>query len=273
MLTTIIFSKDRPLQLDLCLKSVDSNWVCNKEVVVLYDASNDRYEDAYNTLKDEHKNARFVRQGSFFLDLHSLIAGVLTKYISFLTDDDIVYHKSTTHLDELDTLFLDTVCCVSTRLGINIYRDNVSTIKQPAFKKHCNHLIWDRMTMLAGGYWNYPLSVDGHIFRTSDMFRIMSNLSCSNVENPNRFESILQRFFFEIGSHMICEFNSCVVNSPNNRVQDEFPNWNGLTFPEDCDKLLELYLAGKRIMLEKLTFNVSSPHQEVDILRGLNEVV
>lgn len=38
MLTTIIFSKDRPLQLDLCLQSAYKNWI-NKDIIVIFKAS------------------------------------------------------------------------------------------------------------------------------------------------------------------------------------------------------------------------------------------
>lgn len=272
MLTTIIFSKDRPLQLDLCLKSVNVNWI-NNNIIVLYKASVE-YEDAYNKLKEENKFIIFVKQESNFADglKQCLLYCHNNLYIGFLTDDNIVYKKCLTTEKDLEGLFnYENLCCLSMRMGVNITSRDGYRVPLPQFTKlFKNYIIWNRMSCLAQSYWNYPLSLDGHIFKKETIAWVIDQIiyDCSG---PNKLEQLMQRFFFEVPAICACEMTSCVVNSPNNRVQDQFENWHGKNYSYHQKDLLDLYLSGKRISLNDICFsNISCPHQEIDILEGLN---
>ena len=84
MLTSIVFSKDRPLQLDLCLKSIKQNLFDDNNIVVLYKTSTDLYESHYAKIKEEHDDVEFVKQG------HSIWSSILeivknaSPYVTFL---------------------------------------------------------------------------------------------------------------------------------------------------------------------------------------------
>ena len=58
MLSVIIFSKDRPLQLDLAIKSLKKNLSIDSSIVVIYSA-HDEYDKAYIQLIHEHLDIRF----------------------------------------------------------------------------------------------------------------------------------------------------------------------------------------------------------------------
>jgi len=58
----IVFSYDRPMQLDAYLKSLQTYASGNYAVYVLYRASNDDFEWAYQTVKQEYTQALFIRQ-------------------------------------------------------------------------------------------------------------------------------------------------------------------------------------------------------------------
>ena len=63
---------------------------------------------------------------------------------------------------------------------------------------------------------------------------------------------------------------SCVVNSPNNRVQNTIKNRHGDEFSYDAQFLNEKFLGGYRINLDHIDFpEIVCPHQELDILKGL----
>jgi hypothetical protein len=120
------------------------------------------------------------------------------------------------------------------------------------------------------------MSVDGHIFRKKEaeaMFDEMWYLDQRYewTQTPNSVESIMQRFWTH-GRPLIASFTgSVVVNSPNNRVQDShLSNRFGEAYNYDADTLLEKYLLGRRINIDKLNFGqIECPHTEIDILKGL----
>lgn len=280
MLTTIIFSKDRPLQLDLTLKSLIQNWPINNKIEVIYNVSSG-YEVAYKTLEKEYNFVEFTNEedfDGFQIFLRTSVNFSKNPYLMFLTDDNIFYRKSKTTESDLNDLFSRNITCLSLRLGINITERPGFIVKQPKFTRvGWNHLTFNRMEILATDYWNYPLSVDGHIFKKEvigeilDELEILAHNSDYGVyTNPNQLEQYFQRYFFEVPVLIACELYSCVVNSPNNRVQNTIPNKHGDKFPYDQSYLLSLFNEGFRIKLEDLDFsNIVCPHQECNILRNL----
>jgi len=129
-----------------------------------------------------------------------------------------------------------------------------------------------------GGYWAYPLSVDGHIFERSTLelyceeLEVLDKYNTKNPwqQTPNEFEGKLQRFFFDLPPLMAAPRESCVVNSPNNRVQETIQNRNGDTYSYSSEELRKYFKQGKRLSLSKVPFGkIACPHQEIDILKGL----
>ena len=53
MITSIIFSKDRPLQLDLCLRTIRKNFKECSRAVIIYDCSNEDYKKQYTVISDK----------------------------------------------------------------------------------------------------------------------------------------------------------------------------------------------------------------------------
>lgn len=279
MITSIIFSKDRALQLDLTLKSVKQNFPLCGNIEVIYKCSSDDHNNSYEKLKIEHPDVGFRNQK------HDSLIWIIVKtiddhtgdYFCFLTDDDIFYRKSNTTKSDLINL-LGGPACISLRMGVNItHRDFGNGLepdtKPDIFKYGNNHIVWNRMTVPAGGYWNYPLSVDGHIFKQDLILKILYTMNkwpeSSTIFTPNKFEQMLQRFFFDISSTMASEIYSCVVNSPNNRVQNEFDNKHGEKFFCDAESLNFVFNQGKRIDLNKLEFGqICCPHQEINLSKG-----
>ena len=282
MITAIVYSKDRPLQLDLCLNSIAKNFDQASSVIVIYKAT-DIYEESYRTLRSEHPDINFILQGdSIFKDTLDVISSTENDFVCFFTDDDIVYQKMPQIKREIISNPL--MDCFSLRMGLNITKrsnDGVFYADLPVahtIQRIDEHNIcWMKTLREYGSYWSYSLSVDGHVFRKKEaelMFDEMWYLNQRYTDweqTPNRVESVMQRFWAD-GAPLIASFmEGVVVNSPNNRVQETHSlNRSGETYGYDADTLLEKYVLGRRINIDKLNFEqIECPHTEIDILKGL----
>src|SRR5215510_3710114 len=85
----IIFSKDRAMQLDACLRSfvlhckdIDH---CHQRVI--YTVSNERFERQYEALKSSYPEIEFIRETSFHSDL--VFAMQRFSHVIFLVDDNL----------------------------------------------------------------------------------------------------------------------------------------------------------------------------------------
>ena len=279
LITSIIFSKNRPLQLDLCLKSIKKNFKQSTKNIVICN-NDEEFEASYQTLKHEHLDVMFWNQSdSLFHDINRMVRASVNDYVCFFVDDCICFNK--VEIPELIFDNLSTFCCISLRLGLNVserghnlmmYPDNISNYALTADKKY---MVWNKTAHCYGSYWSYSHSVDGHIFKRSEMDNATSELwELSEFKNwkqtPNEFESAIQRFWPLSSSVMVSPVESCVVNSPNNKVQESHDNRSGDIFEYNEKTLLEKYESGGRIDLEDLDFSdIKCPHTEIDILKGL----
>ena len=281
LITSIIFSKDRPAQLDLCLNSIKKNFPDSKHNVVIYNNSPD-FADSYRTVQKEHSDVLFWPQGpSLFKDTYAAIASAKYDHVCFFTDDDICFAEVPSI--PYEAIFTESyVTCVSLRLGLNIcqrsHEGDVSSDKVGEHYINGDIISWPRTSYLYGSYWSYSLSVDGHIFRKEDMTNMIDELCYLESRykwghTPNVLESELQRFWTTSPNFMIAPKSSVVVNSPNNRVQESHPeNRAGDSHAADSYFLLGKYLSGQRIKLEYLNFdNIKCPHTEIDLMVGMHD--
>ena len=280
MITSIIFSKDRPLQLDLCLKSISKNFTNSSQNIVIYNNS-DEFAEAHKILEQEHPTVEFWPQGeSLFKDVLHAIRGAKNDYICFFTDDDICYMPF--YCTDFGFLNDPLISCMSLRMGLNIVERSANNQK---YKDKCNFhytsdkeiILWSKTIHYYGDYWSYDLSVDGHIFHKPNIESMLNELCYLQPikkwgNTPNVFESVLQRFWAS-GRNFMCSMpHSVVVNTPNNRVQDTHTeNRSGDEYDYTPQFLLSKYLSGQRIELESLDFSdIKCPHTEIDILKGLS---
>lgn len=274
MVTSIIFSKNRPLQLDLCLKSIKQNFKLCTDIVVIY-RTDEEYKSAYEVLKIEYPEINFWDQKKFLNDIYCAIQCSEKKYIAFFTDDCFCY-KNIELIDiDLDEIMQrEEITCFSLRLGLNINsrsHNNESFDDKPIIiYEYKDYIIIPKTAHLYGSYWSYSLSVDGHIFRKTDIRNMVKELIhiqslYSWNDTPNDFESALQRFWTTTPNFMASERISSVVNSPNNRVQDSHKNRAGDLYYNDEKSLLNKFMSGKRIDLPKLNLNINCPHTELNL--------
>lgn len=278
MITSIIFSRNRPLQLDLCLKSIKANFANCNHIFVLEKYDNE-YSNMLDILSTEHNDTKIFEQtSSIYRDCLELCLHSENDYICLFTDDDIVYRKIN-HLD-CNMIFNESeFCTISLRLGLNITkRMHLNTTMHDVLEQYFeteNYILVPKTTSKYGSYWSYSHSLDGHIFRKKDLVKIFDELCYLDkkyhfAQSPNEIETQMQRYWAITPNIIVCQKHSTVVNSPNNKVQNTHENLSGSYFDYSPEKLADLYKRGHRIEVNRLNFDkIECPHTEINILSDL----
>jgi hypothetical protein len=256
----IIFSKNRAAQLDLLLQSIIKN--CDElfnQITVLF-KSDFSYKNGYQILESNYPNIQFIPEVNFRNDTISLINQDYN-YTTFLVDDDVIFSKVNKKLVDIIRV-MDNSICFSLRLGLN------SKYCHPAdiyYEIKNETIIGDFITFNykeQDGDLGYPLSLDGHIFKTDD---IISIIKATNFYNPNSLEANIQKFTQNIQKPNITSFKySKLVGVPVNLVNETFNNRHGIEFYISEKTLNNRFINGERIDIDKLDFGViNGPHKEI----------
>jgi hypothetical protein len=261
---TIIFSKDRALQLDLLLRSIKENNKENLNIHVLYKCSNERHEKSYEILAKEHPEATLHKEVNFKQDLLDLILHEM--YILFMVDDNIVARKFNTN-EMIGLLnYHPTAIGFSLRLGGNTnycYSLNCNQNIPPSIQLKENIFMCNWVNAEAD--WNYPFELSSSMYRTKDIQSMLINL---DYYNPNSLEWMLYThsvwhkerqpllMFYGVSPCFCNPINK--VNPSNNRSNTNIEN--------SADSLLTNFEKCGRISYDKFRGFVSNAcHQEVDI--------
>lgn len=259
-ITVIIFSKNRPMQLYALLESIKkyTNFpVAN--INVLYKADSE-FVVPMEQVKQENNEVVFHPEYSFKEQLTELVKNS-NEYLVFFTDDDVF--KDDADISQAISIleFNPSIFCFSLRLGKHLtycYSTQLpqtvpdGATQEPFFVWKWKGSDWD---------WNYPFSVNGHIFRKKEFLMAFDNVSSWN--SPNTLEGLLSHLHPHIPHpKMACFVTSKVFNIPHNRVQNEVQNiYNGGSEHE----LLDFWNQNKKIDISafKNIKNISA-HQVVE---------
>jgi hypothetical protein len=267
----IIFSKNRAAQLNLLLDSIieNSNDIFDKVSIIF--KADVGFRDAYDIMiySDYYKliNLHWYKENSLEvgLDFNSILKNVIDETIPFTTfmvDDNILYNKIESTQEEILNTIKEDVICFSLRLGENC------TYSHPANQNYSlkNYVSYDNFIFFnwntqEPGDFAYPLSVDGHIYKTKF---IKSAFDAIPFNNPNTLEANLQHLLRYIPYKVYSLKESVLVGVPVNLVNDSFNNRNGLKYPISVETLNEKFLNGERINLNALNFSdINGPHKEI----------
>lgn len=242
MIDLMIFSKNRPMQLHCLLSSLKefSNFESsNINVLHKYDK---KYEEGLNKVKSQHLNVNFIEESSFEDQVKDYLKSG-QKYCVFFVDDMIVKNNFDINLPCNILSSNQNVLTFSLRLGTHLtycYPTN-SQQQVPNGMINSGVFVWNWKASHLD--WNYPFSLDGHIFRRSDLEGWASHLK---FLNPNQFEDKLQSIKenFVLPEMCVSYVNSVTFNMPLNRVQNEYKNR-----AEDVsvDELYDLWMNGKEL--------------------------
>jgi len=276
MINAIIYSKDRAPQLRLLLESIKLNAPGVFNINILYKSSTQEFEKGYYKLmmegaENNMPNISWLPEsGSSLRSFKELNSGLISRdyhpekyeFTCFFTDDDIIY-QPINEQEIIDCLNSDDdVFCFSLRLGKNItvcYTQNSGNVLIP-LEETDSIVKWDWSVHYMD--FGYPLSVDGHIFRTEDIQTLSNKVP---YVNPNTFEAALQIFDNFPKNKMAAFLNSKLVNTPANIVQNVFPNRKGEKYGFSVEELNKKYLSDEVIDYSAIDFNdIKGCHQELN---------
>lgn len=263
----VIFSKDRAAQLELFLRSMKKffpEWSKYSDIHILYTYSTEAFGAAYTKTIALHPEMHyaFENQGMFKMDTLNLI-DKKRFFTMFFVDDNIFKNHFTLQCEEVkDFVIREDIACVSLRLCPRInycYTMNVM-MTPPKFLEE-RHYVW-KWYGASPGDWSYPMSLDGHLFKTEEILPLITLL---NYSNPNTMEGALANSPFNI-PHMICFNDSKIFNVPANKVQSVNNNRHGNVSAQDINEKF-LYSNSKlsldKILNNPLTRNNTSCHQDI----------
>ena len=273
MISAIIFSRDRPAQLDLLLASLDRNAPSVfSPVTVIFHASDYDYAHGYVTCRREHPGVRFVEENEFRQDFFHVLDLVDTPLVTTFCDDDVLYRPMPAFSIRGSTVRLceaEDVLCFSLRLGFNT--GNCYPLRRmqglPAFVSRYDVygqlLAWPWRN--GDGDYSYAGSLDGHVWRIDDLRALIGDRPFTN---PNELEdALVQGCTLAPFATMACYPQSVLVGIPANRVNEtHLGNRYGEEHFESERSLNSRYLEGKRLDLDAIRADkVTGAHTELEL--------
>ena len=289
----LIFSKNRPLQLDLLLNSFYLHCMQpnSTDIYIIY-AYDDQYRESYHQLikeqmAKERDNIQFIEENCFISLKSSFVYSIRGyEYIIFLVDDNIFTNKF--DLSQIKSLlkYNSDAIGFSLRLGKNT--ENCYPLnKQQEVPKGVEHsevinfrslhaiqeaglsqkidfstfaFDWTKSQL----DFNYALEISSSIYRTKDIRHLLEN---SRYRNPNELEAQLYVNLWQFYSKpiLLSYTTSVAFCAPMNKVQNVALNnrYNNMDMFSQ-ESMLRMYENGFRIDPVRFEGFVSNGcHQEV----------
>lgn len=288
---TIIFSKDRPLQLHATLSSYALHGAGSGSVPVsiIYKASNDDFARGYALVAEQLSTLlpiNWIQETSFKADLLLLLqqpqsasrrqrvwrfltrrrAVPRTDHVLFLVDDNLFVRPFC--LNEIAEALAGHPDAIgfSLRLGRNTTSCYSLQCDQPlpAFDLAAPGLRfhWPRQV----GDFGYPLEVSSSVYRLADLISLLRRLP---FNNPNRLEQGLaasSSLFTARFPSLLCFSESVAFCVPVNKVQSVFDNRSGADQEYSSEALNALFLDGYHVDVMALRgFVPCAAHQEIEL--------
>ena len=266
-LRLVVFSKDRPLQLDatiasLLLRCEDSERV---QVSVLYTTSSPYLEGLYRQLGLQYPGVTFRKERHFRQDVLALVAG--TQFIGFVVDDAIFVREFSAQT-VISALEADNLAIgFSLRLGTNTtYCYPLDSVQDlPAFTTGQPGVLAYRWPGASHDF-GYPFDLSSSVYRSTDIEPLLRRLK---FNNPNILEAQMAAAaptFAMERPVLLCFQRSAAFCIPANRVQSVLANRAAGNPDETPEALAAVYAQGGRIDLARyMDFPNNACHQEVPL--------
>lgn len=242
---SIVFSKDRAMQLDAFLTSYLDQVLNHGPMIIFYKCTDQRHAESYKNLILLYKteNMIFIEETDFREQLISIIADNNYGKVILYCDDMIFTHK----IDYIDLQSINT--CEETLaltrggdLDYSVVLDRELPI--PPLTMHTKNLRsfrWDYFEYFSD--WTYPLGTTGYLYGTTELLSMMKVVQ---FKAPNSLETSMQVFrpYFMGRTGLCTKFATCVCVHAN-LTQTEGKNRVIGTF--SIEELLELWEERKRI--------------------------
>jgi hypothetical protein len=247
MLFTLIFSKDRPFQLQECLRTC-LKYVCTSsdEIVryyVLFTSSDDRTRELYGHVAIAYPGVTFVDETEFGADFQRILdgmvalAGVQPALIMLLVDDAL-FVSSVPVGDAAALLLRPGVAVYHCKLHPGVwYSHPASCICEPPqlVPAGASSVMFELLG--SSGDWCYPWDLCGSIYLLSTVLSMVQQLRVTDPEalgHPNKLEQRGHKLWHgtrswpgatpDVTLLAACPLAPTLVVVTVNRVQDVFSN-------------------------------------------------
>jgi hypothetical protein len=268
---TVIFSKNRPMQLDALLRSLARHCAdaADLDIRVLYRADGPAYAEGYRRLREEAPpplHVTWVGEKHFKSDLVSLLLSA--DHVLFLVDDTLFVSSFGAQEvlraidDHPQALGFSLRLGENTRTCYSLRRPQ----RLPPYRAAGGRVgIYDWRCGEAD--FAYPLEVSSSVYRTGDIVPLLLAFAC---DNPNTLEEGLaqRRGFFAASRPQLLTFRRSVAFScPLNKVQTVCAHNRSSANPAYApERLAEEFLRGRRLDVDSLSgFLPEACHQEVPV--------
>jgi glycosyltransferase involved in cell wall biosynthesis len=264
-LVAVVFSKDRPLQLDatlasLLLRCVDPE---RMEITVLYTTSSAYQEGLYRQLALEYPGVTFRRERHFRADILALVAGA--GFVAFVVDDALFVRDFSvgTVIEELQSDA--SAIGFSLRLGTNTTYCYPVDAQQdlPEFMAVRPGVLAYRWPGASYDF-GYPFDLSSSVYRTADIEPLLRRIPFTN---PNLMEGRLAAGAPASGPRqpvLLCFERSVAFCIPANMVQTVAKNRAGTRADESPMALAAAFERGCRIDVSSYDdFPNTACHQDV----------
>lgn len=243
-LLSVVFSKDRAMQLHAFLRSYFLNINNPCRIIVLYKVSTEQHRRSYDDLirifRDE--NIQFIDEMDFRRQLIECIESSNANNVLFWVDDMIITRKF--DFDLLKAVDTNRYIVSLTR-GSDLTYSTVllKDLTPPVFtdKYGMKCFKWNASKIFSD--WTYPLGVSGYMYGKQE---IMAMLNILNFKAPNSLESSMQTFYKLFLTRFGLCTNECIAICVHaNIVQTE--GYNPILGTFSTDELLKLWNENKQI--------------------------
>lgn len=223
-LDCIIFSKDRPSQLNLLMRSMKDKFKNIGEVFVIYKASNDFFKKGYmEALYNRYYfDINVFPENNFKEQVIDIISNRMVSDCFLGLCDDDVFIKDIDTSDIQNLALSEDINAISIKGGLNII-GNYPNIKTdfPSFITTDKHLQWDWRLCRPDIDWGYPTCVNSYIW---DRKYYLNLISLFDFIHPPTMEAGLNLNRYHLRKYMVSVKETCLLNIPANRIQTLSPN-------------------------------------------------
>lgn len=267
----VVFSKDRPMQLDACLRSLKMHCADLEDLAVhvICKATSQPMADAYAEVDAAHQWATLHPERDFRSEV--MLHLDRCEHVLFIVDDTIFVRRFTIG-DMVSALDASSDAIgVSLRLGGNCVRCYPTNSEQekppglgPAPRGLCSFDWYG-----ADGDFGYPLEVSSSLYQSAHMTGLLRD---ERFSNPNELEALIAGLAardvlsqtFHMPDRLLCPPISVAFSVPANRVQSTFANRAGSDASQSPEALLKRWQAGDRIDVAVLAGHTPNAcHEEV----------
>lgn len=276
----MIFSYNRPMQLDLLVSSIRKNITGFDKILVTFNYAHDKFLEGYKKfmkkgLVDEWHCDKDFAYTAGFKDYLVGLMGTKYEYTCLFSDDAIVYGKAS--MNEITALVKDDVISFSLRTGLNTtysFYGGKTVIENPwgKYEDLDKFIKWDWTEYNPKRCNGYPIGFgDGCTFKTQTIRSLLKRIEGQSPNEIERHLNNVENRELITQKKLVAYKHSALVSNPVNNVQTFSPLFSGERFSYPVEKLNDKYLEGYVVDFDKIDFSdIKATHQELALALKLS---